>query len=191
MTAMLLIIPAIYLNAIEPLPQAASGWKKLWKGVGLMMLVVGVMQLIGLSAGNTNPLRPLAGLAQAGQAQSEVKLAFKRIKNDAELEAALQQAKANGQWLMLDFYADWCVSCKEMEAYTFSDAKVQQQLQDFVLIQADVTENNDDDKSLLKRFNLVGPPGIIFFDPDGRERSSQRVIGYQDAETFLGWLRQL
>ena len=191
MTAMLLIIPAIYLNAIEPLPQAASGWKKLWKGVGLMMLVVGVMQLIGLSAGNTNPLRPLAGLAQAGQAQSEVKLAFKRIKNDAELEAALQQAKANGQWLMLDFYTDWCVSCKEMEAYTFSDAKVQQQLQDFVLIQADVTENNDDDKSLLKRFNLVGPPGIIFFDPDGRERSSQRVIGYQDAETFLGWLRQL
>lgn len=191
LTAMLLIIPAVYLDAIEPLPQAASGWKKLWKGVGLVMLVFGVMQLIGLSAGNTNPLRPLAGLAVAGQAQSEAGLSFKRIKNVAELDAVLRQAQINRQWVMLDFYADWCVSCKEMEAYTFSDAKVQRQLQDFVLIQADVTENNEEDQALLKRFHLVGPPGIIFFDPEGRERSGQRVIGYQDAETFLRGLQQL
>lgn len=191
LAAMLLIIPAIYLNAIEPLPQAASGWKKLWKGVGLMMLLFGVMQLIGLSAGNTNPLQPLAGLAMAGTAQAESGLAFKRINSVAELEKTLQQAKAGQQWVMLDFYADWCVSCKEMEAYTFSDAQVRGQLKDFVLIQADVTANNEDDKALLRRFNLVGPPGIIFFGPEGRERSSQRVIGYQDAATFLQSLKQL
>jgi len=191
LTAMLLIIPAIYLNAIEPLPQPASGWKKLWKGVGLMMLIFGVMQLIGLSAGNTNPLQPLVGLALGGQAQAESELRFQRIRTINELEQTLQQAKANGQWVMLDFYADWCVSCKEMETYTFTDEMVKQQLKDFVLIQADVTENNEEDKALLQRFNLVGPPGIIFFDPEGNERQNQRVIGYQDGSTFLQSLKQL
>lgn len=191
LSAMLLIIPAIYLNAIEPLPQPSSGWKKLWKGVGLTMLLFGVMQLIGLSAGNTNPLQPLVGLAVGGEAPVKVGLQFKRVSGAAELEQALQQAKANKQWVMLDFYADWCVSCKEMEAYTFTDAQVKQQLQNFMLIQADVTDNNDDDKALLKRFNLVGPPGIIFFDPAGQERSNKRVIGYQDAATFVNTLKQL
>ena len=191
LTAMLLIIPAIYLNAIEPLPQPASGWKKLWKGVGIIMLVFGVMQLIGLSAGNTNPMQPLAGLALAGVAHAESGVQFQRIRTVKDLDQILERAKANGQWVMLDFYADWCVSCKEMEAYTFTDQKVKQHLKDFVLIQADVTDNNDEDKALLQRFNLVGPPGIIFFDPEGRERQNQRVIGYQDASTFLQSLNQL
>jgi thiol:disulfide interchange protein DsbD len=195
LTAMLLIIPAIYLNAIEPLPQPASGWKKLWKGLGLIMLVFGVLQLIGLSAGNSNPLQPLAGLALAGERQGSTQtkqdMHFQRIGSIAELEQKIQQAKANKQWLMLDFYADWCISCKEMEAYTFADPLVQQQLKDFVLIQADVTANNDEDKALLKRFNLIGPPGIIFFDPEGQERSAQRVIGFQDAATFVNTLKQL
>jgi thiol:disulfide interchange protein DsbD len=191
LTAMLLIIPAIYLNAIEPLPQPASGWRKLWKGVGLIMLVFGVMQLIGLSAGNTNPLQPLAGLALSGQAQTESGLQFQRVRSVAELEQKLQQAKANQQWVMLDFYADWCVSCKEMEAYTFTDPQVKQQLKQFVLIQADVTENNNDDKALLQRFKLIGPPGIIFFDANGQERGNSRVIGYQDAATFINSIKQL
>ncbi|AEG00158.1 protein-disulfide reductase DsbD [Methylomonas methanica] len=191
LSAMLLIIPAIYLNAIEPLPQPSSGWKKLWKGLGLMMLLFGVLQLIGLSAGNTNPLQPLAGLAVGGEVQAKEGIQFKRVRGIAELEQTLQQAKANQQWVMLDFYADWCVSCKEMEAYTFTDTQVKQQLQNFVLIQADVTENNDEDKALLQRFNLVGPPGIIFFDPAGQERSNKRVIGYQDAATFVNSLKQL
>ncbi|QPK61945.1 protein-disulfide reductase DsbD [Methylomonas sp. LL1] len=191
LSAMLLIIPAIYLNAIEPLPHPASGWNKLWKGVGLMMLVFGVMQLIGLSAGNTNPLQPLAGLAAAGEAPTQSGIRFQRVRTMAELEQKLQQARASHQWVMLDFYADWCVSCKEMEVYTFTDSRVKQQLNGFVLIQADVTENNDDDKALLRRFNLVGPPGIIFFDPAGQERANKRVIGYQDAATFVNLLKQL
>lgn len=191
LSAMLLIIPAIYLNAVEPLPHSCSGWQKLWKGVGLIMLLFGVMQLIGLAAGNANPLQPLARLAASGEAPAKQGIQFKRIRGIAELEQTLQQAKAGGQWVMLDFYADWCVSCKEMEAYTFTDAQVKQQLKDFVLIQADVTENNADDKALLQRFNLVGPPGIVFFDPAGRERSDKRVIGYQDADAFLNSLKQL
>ncbi len=194
LTAMLLIIPAIYLNALEPLQQPATGWRKLWKGVGLMMLVFGVLQLIGLGAGGSNPLQPLAGLAQAavgGRVEEKAGLKFETIHSVAELESKLQQAKAKGQWLMLDFYADWCISCKEMEAYTFADPQVSRHLKDFVLIQADVTENNDDDKALLKRFNLIGPPGIIFYAPDGQERSANRIIGFQDAATFIDSLKKL
>jgi len=194
LTAMLLIIPSIYLNALEPLTHPVTGWKRLWKGIGLMMLVFGVAQLIGLSAGNTNPLKPLSGLALANGANAATKehgLAFQRVRSLGELEQKLAQAKAAGQRVMLDFYADWCVSCKEMEAYTFTDNAVRQHLASFVLLQADVTENNVDDKALLQRFNLFGPPGIMFFDAEGREQAGLRVIGYQDAATFLQSLKQL
>lgn len=191
LSAMLLIIPAIYLNAIDPLPAPAPGWRKLWKGVGLMMLVFGILQLIGLSAGNSNLLQPLQGLAFSGQAQAKQGVEFQRVRTVAELDAKIRQAASNGQAVMLDFYAQWCVSCKEMEAYTFTDSEVQKQLANFVLLQADVTENNDDDKALLKRFELIGPPGIIFFTADGREKTTGRVIGYQDAATFVSTLQQL
>lgn len=193
--AMLLIIPAIYLNVLEPLPQPASGWKKLWKGMGLIMLIFGVLQLIGMAAGGSNPLQPLtafASIASPGPAEAKpTGLQFQRVRSLAELEQKVQQAKTNQQWLMLDFYADWCISCKEMEAYTFSDAKVQQALQKFVVLQADVTEAGSDDMALLQKFGLIGPPGIIFYGPDGQERSGNRVIGFQDAATFLQSLQQL
>jgi len=190
LAAMLLIIPAVYLGAIEPLPNPASGWKKLWKGLGLILLILGVLQLIGLSAGNSNLLQPLQGLASS-KAEAKTHLAFKRVKTVAELDSLLQQATAKQQPVMLDFYADWCVSCKELEAYTFTDTKVQQQLSGYLLLQADVTENNDDDKALLKRFNLVGPPGIMFYGADGQEKTANRVIGYQDPAKFLRTLQQL
>ena len=86
---------------------------------------------------------------------------------------------------MLDFYADWCVSCKELERYTFSDARVQAKLAGWTLLQADVTANSDDDKALLQRFKLYGPPGIIFFDAQGREINGQRIVGFLDAAAFL------
>ena len=190
LSAMLLIIPAVYLGAIEPLSETASGWKKLWKGLGLILLILGVLQLIGLSAGNSNLLQPLQGSASS-KAEAKTHLAFQRVKTVAELERLLQQAAAKQQPVMLDFYADWCVSCKELEAYTFTDAKVQQQLSGYLLLQADVTENNDDDKALLKRFNLVGPPGIMFYGADGQEKTANRVIGYQEPAKFLSTLQQL
>ncbi len=190
--AMLLIIPAIYLSAIDPLPENVSNWRKFWKGLGVLMLVYGILLLIGLSSGNSNPLQPLKGMgissANAGQSEG---LGFQRIHSSQELDRLLAQAAQEGRWVMLDFYADWCISCKEMEAYTLNDPSVKQALAGFILVQADVTENTQEEQALLKRFNLIGPPGILFFGPDKQERSAFRIIGYQPVDTFLETIKQL
>lgn len=185
--AMLLILPSIYLNALEPLPEHCSGWRKLWKGIGLLMLAYGLLLLIGFSMGNSNPLKPLQGFAanNAQAAEQDQGLNFTRVASLAELESRIAQATANNQPVMLDFYADWCISCKEMEAYTFTNPAVKQALAGFVLLQADVTQNNADDKALLEKFNLIGPPAILFFGADQQEKPAHRVIGYQDAGTFM------
>ncbi|MGJ0516678.1 MAG: protein-disulfide reductase DsbD [Methylomicrobium sp.] len=191
--AVLLIIPSIYLNAIDPLPEHSSGWRKLWKGVGLMMLAYGLLLLIGVSGGATNPLKPLQGVLISG-ASAESKqegIVFRRVANLHDLEQRIQEASAQGRYVMLDFYADWCISCKEMEAYTFTDPKVKQALADFVLLQADVTENSEQDQALLAKFKLIGPPAILFFGPDQQERAAQRVIGYQDTGAFIETLGRI
>ncbi|RIZ66909.1 MAG: protein-disulfide reductase DsbD [Methylococcales bacterium] len=189
--AMLLILPAIYLKAIDPLPEQCSGWQKLWKGLGLMMLAYGLLLLIGFSMGNNNPLKPLQGMGVNNVQAAEQGLNFKRVASLAALETEIQQANARHQIVMLDFYADWCISCKEMEAYTFTDAKVKQALAGVVLLQADVTNNNADDQALLAKFNLIGPPAILFFGADGKESPQHRVIGFQDAETFTQTVQQV
>lgn len=188
--AMLLIFPAIYLSAVDPLPEDSSGWRKLWKGLGLMMLAYGLLLLIGFSLGNSNPLKPLQGLGLSTAQAAEPGISFERINSLAALEARINQATANHQPVMLDFYADWCISCKEMEAYTFNDPRVKQALKGYVLLQADVTKNSDDDKALLEKFSLIGPPAILFFGLDHQEKTANRVIGYQDVETFLKSLQR-
>jgi thiol:disulfide interchange protein DsbD len=181
--ALLLIVPAIFMHALDPLPAHAKGWHRFWKGIGIVMLVAGAAMLVGALSGAKDPLQPLSGLRSTGTATTETRhLPFERVKTVAELDARI---KAAGKPVMLDFYADWCVSCKEMERYTFSDPRVQQKLANTLLLQADVTANSDDDKALLKRFTLFGPPGIIFFDPNGKEIDRVRVVGFQDAEMFL------
>ncbi|POZ52145.1 protein-disulfide reductase DsbD [Methylovulum psychrotolerans] len=192
--AMLLILPSVYLSALEPLPPDCSGWRKFSKGLGVLMLAYGLLLLIGVSMGNSNPLKPLQGLAAipTGTAQAaETGLSVSKVATLAELEAKIQQAAAQHQTVMLDFYADWCISCKEMEAYTFTDARVKTALAKFVVLQADVTANNADDQALLARFKLVGPPAILFFGQDRQEQAAQRVVGYQDADTFLKTLAAL
>jgi thioredoxin:protein disulfide reductase len=186
----LLIVPAVFMHAIDALPAHASSWSRLWKGVGVLMLLAGIAMLAGVLGGSRDPLRPLDFLG-AGAAAEKPGLVFARVKSGAELDARLQEATAKGQPAMLDFYADWCVSCKEMEKYTFTDRQVQARLAGTLLLQADVTASNDDDLALLKRFGLFGPPGIIFFDRDGKEISGARVIGYQPATQFLATLEQL
>lgn len=187
--AALLIIPAIYMRAIDRLPENAAGWMKLRKAAGLIMLLAGIAMLIGALSGAKSPLQPLAGLrADRGETHQSV-LAFQRVKNVTELDQ--QITAASGKIVMLDFYADWCVACKEMEQFTFSDSRVQEKLKDAVLLQADVTENNADDRALLKRFGLFGPPGIIFFDSNGQESRIVRIIGYQDSDRFLTNLGKL
>jgi thioredoxin:protein disulfide reductase len=189
--ALLLILPAIYLNAVDSLPEHSSGWRKLWKGVGITMLAYGLLLLIGFSIGNSNPLKPLQGFALTAAKANEQGINFERIASLAELEARIKLANANKQPVMLDFYADWCISCKEMEAYTFTDANVKQTLAGFVLLQADVTKQSVADKALMAKFNLIGPPAILFFNGSQQENQSLRVIGYQDALTFIKTLRQV
>ena len=185
LSSALLIIPAVYLHALDPLPQGISGWHKLWKGIGVMMLLYGVLLVIGLSMGNSNPLQPLKNISTTNSNQQQHGLNFQAIASVTELDKVLAQAQASNQWVMLDFYADWCISCKEMDAYTFTDKAVQKKLSNFILIQADVTKNSAEDKALLKRFNLIGPPAILFFGPDKQERAASRVIGYQDSSAFI------
>ncbi len=177
----LFIGSAMYLRAIDPLPANASPWWRLWKAAGLAALVVGVALLVGALSGSRDPLRPLAALTEKNPAVS-APMPWQRVASLNELQEKL---KAPGRPVMLDFYADWCVSCKEMEAFTFSDPKVRAQLDRMLLLQADVTAHNEQDRALLKRFSLFGPPGIIFFDAEGREIKGLRVVGYQNAERFL------
>ncbi|MFC5473004.1 protein-disulfide reductase DsbD [Paraherbaspirillum soli] len=154
-----------------------SGWPA--KAVGTVVMACGLLQLAGAVTGGRDVLAPLAHLS--GQQSTHTQ--FVRVKSVADLDAAL--AQTNGKTALLDFYADWCVSCKEMEKFTFSDSRVQARFANMVLLQIDVTANNADDKAMLKRFNLFGPPGIIFFDRQGREIPRSQVIGYQNADKFL------
>ncbi len=182
--AALLTASAMVLRAIDPLPPEAGTVARLWKGVGFLALLAGAALAIGAFAGSRDLLRPLAGLTGGGDSGAPA-ARFTRVKNVAELDAKLQ---SSGRPVMLDFYADWCVSCKEMEAFTFTDARVKAKMGQMLLLQADVTANSSEDKALLKRFSLFGPPGIIFFDRQGREVDGLRVIGYQQADAFLATL---
>jgi thiol:disulfide interchange protein DsbD len=187
--AALLIISSMFLHALEPLAVNAKGLARFWKGVGMMSLVAGIALLLGAMGGSRDLLQPLSVYqgGGTGAAQEKAHLAFQRVKNIAELDAAI--AGSGGRAVMLDFYADWCVSCKEMENFTFTDANVQARLKDVLLLQADVTANSADDKALLARFKLFGPPGIVFFDKSGNE-IAYRVVGYEPAEKFLASLNK-
>lgn len=145
----------------------------------LVFAAAGLLQLVGVLTGGRDVFAPVAHLL-GGEKQG---VTFVRVRSLAELDAALAQSK--GKTTLLDFYADWCVSCKEMEKLTFTDARVKAKMDQLLLLQVDVTANNADDKALLKRFGLFGPPGILFFDKQGQEIADGRVIGYQNADKFL------
>ncbi|MDD5001953.1 MAG: protein-disulfide reductase DsbD, partial [Thiomonas arsenitoxydans] len=184
--ALLLLISASFLRVFDRLPDEVSGWKRLFKGFGVALAVAGAALIVGLAAGNRNLLQPLAGLGggAAGAVSAAPAVRFQRIHTVADLDRVVA---SSSKPVMLDFYADWCVSCKEMEHFTFTDPAVAQQLAGFTLIQADVTNNTADDKALLKRFQLFGPPGIIFFK-SGKEVG--RVVGFEDAKTFLASMKR-
>jgi thiol:disulfide interchange protein DsbD len=156
------------------------------KGVAVILLLLGVALLVGALSGAKSMTQPLDGLFK--KSASTHALVFERVKTVAELDARL--ANSQGRPVMLDFYADWCVACKELEQFTFSDKKVQQLLKDTVLLQADVTANSDADRALLKRFGLYGPPGIAFFNGRGQEMPSLKTVGFQNAERFSRTLQQ-
>jgi len=184
----LLIVTAIYLRAIDPLPAGAHGFQRFSKGVGILALIAGLAYLVGALSGGRDILQPLSGLRVTDPGSVPSETPFARVASGAELDDRIRAAA--GRTVMLDFYADWCVSCKEMERYTFSDERVRARFREMALLQADVTANNAEHAALLKRFRLFGPPGIVFFDREGREIQGLRVIGFQPAERFVAVLDQ-
>lgn len=199
----LAISTGVLYGATDTLTRESTGTQRFAKGVGLVVSVYGLALLVGALSGGGSYLRPLESLASAGGGNARLgasalssqdvgrrgsegggELAFRLVKGPAGLQAAVAEASAQGRPLMLDFYADWCVSCKEMEAFTFTDESVHAALGNALVVQADVTANDAEDQALLKQFGLFGPPGIIFYDTAGNEIPGARVVGFVPAERF-------
>jgi thiol:disulfide interchange protein DsbD len=220
----LLLLAASLLRAFDRRSGSAVGAApRLGQAAGLALALFGAAQIVGATAGASDPLQPLRPFTDraaapygaapaawpantgrapatpsprasseavaapgdapsAGRFRSVAGLSFRRVASVEELDAALREG---GRPALLDFYADWCVSCKEMERFTFADPKVHERLGRALLLQADVTRNTEADRALLRRFSLFGPPGIVFFDAQGREQAAVRVIGYQAPARFL------
>lgn len=194
LAAALVIVTGIYMGALDSLQQSAEGWRRLSKGAGVIALVYGASLLVGALAGGHSLMTPLKGVSginpglsansQAGGSGHAGEAEFIEVKGLDNLNDFVKTAGSQGQPLILDFYADWCVSCKEMEAFTFTDPAVSEQMNKAVLVQADVTKNDKLDKTLLKEFGLFGPPAILFFAPNGEELRNARVVGFMNKEKF-------
>ncbi len=187
LASLLLIVVGMFLGVFEG--KTDHGWQRLGKGIGYASLVYGTLLMIGVTTGSGTLFRPLQGLANAGgeasaSSSTTEHVAFSQVKGIQELEAALTLAKAQNKPVILDFYADWCVSCKEMEAFTFTDTQVAERMNKAVLLQADVTANDKEDKALLRRYGIFGPPAIIFYNTEGAEIDGARVVGYMPADKF-------
>jgi thiol:disulfide interchange protein DsbD len=189
----LVFFSGVFLGAFDTLPEHPATAQRATKGIGVLACLYGALMLIGAVMGGENPLRPVpqSMFSGGGAAAAPAELEFRDIENVATLETVLAQARGAGRPVMIDFTADWCVSCREMEEYTFPDSAVIAALEPFVLLRADVTANNDDDKALLEYFESYGPPTIAFFDSSGIERDPYRLVGYVPAEKFADHVRQL
>jgi len=187
----LVISSSVYMGALESLEKGVNGWYKLIKSIAVILFIYGIMLFIGAMTNATNPLNPLekftAKTATLSIQEVDKQSHFKRAGTLQELKDIIKNSKTP---VMVDFYADWCVSCIELENYTFSDISVKNKLKDFATIQIDVTKNSDEDKKLLKEFGLFGPPAIMFFK-DGKELKHKRIIGFKDAKEFLTHLNNL
>jgi thiol:disulfide interchange protein DsbD len=187
------IIAGVYLGAFNALKEGASGWFKLWKGLGVVFIIYGVIVMLGGVTGARNFNDPLHGssLTMGGSAVEKQHLAFKRIKSVNDLQREIAAAQAAGKYIMLDFYADWCTYCKQFEDYVFTNKNVQNLLKDFVLLQADITANDELDQALNKYTSVQAPPAILFFGKDGKEIRNYRIVGNMNAEIFIKHVTQI
>ena len=191
--AVLVFMAGVFMGGLTTLTSDSAVAQKLGKGFGFLAIVYGIILLLGSLAGGSNPLRPLATISLGDGilvSEAEHALPFQRIKTVDDLDRELANATRQGKSAFLDFYADWCVSCKEMEAYTFTDGDVQAALSNTVWLQADVTANDEADQALLDRFGVFGPPTIIFFGTDGQQRHGYEVVGYMKAPDFAEHVRR-
>jgi thiol:disulfide interchange protein DsbD len=187
--AALVITSAIYMGALESLPENTSGWKKLNRGLGIILLIYGTAYLLGAAAGSKDLVQPLKGLSRSLAQGSSIGeqsegLVFRQIKGQQGLQLALASSVAQNIPTMLDFYADWCISCKVMEKYAFTHPEVLRALERVASLQTDVTDNDAIDIALMNSLGIYGPPAILFFDAQGREMRNRRVVGEMSGEEF-------
>lgn len=193
--ASLLVIPGIYMGALS---QPKTPWETFFKGFGLMLVFYGLLLILGAATGQTNPLKPLAMPSMMtshamtsshgeGSMAATHHVPFTRVTTVEEVDQKLAAAVAAGKPAMIDYYADWCIACVEMEATTFQDQKVISALSDFEVIQIDLTDNEETD-ALLDKYKLIGPPSILFFAPDGDYKVSATIMGEMGPETFMNHL---
>jgi thiol:disulfide interchange protein DsbD len=178
------------MGALNKLTNTPTPWQRIFKAIGLLVLAYGIL-LWGLVArGGGDMLAPLSGYGTSGAQVEQAHLKFERIKSNNDLDLVLAKANKNNQIVMLDFYADWCISCKELERFVFSNADVVNAMKNAISLQADVTGNDTTDKALMARFNIIGPPAILFFK-NGVENRSQRIVGEINAQGYLEHLNKV
>lgn len=184
--AILLFVSGIYMGALTPIHDNTTGWSRLWKALGLVLMIYASLLIIGASSGSSDYMQPLKGQFVSGSSAqaAEQHVRFEKIKSLADLDQRLAQAKQQNKYVMLDFYADWCTYCKNMEATTFKSPKVLSALDNFIILQADVTDMDDIDKALLKTYQIPAPPAILFFAPEVGEARNFRVVGYKNGDDF-------
>ncbi len=187
----LAIASGVYLGALERIPEGASGWWRLWKSLGLVLLLLGAIEIIGAASAGEDWMRPLKNLRATGRAASAEHVSFRKIKSLADLDTAVAMANEAGKPAMLDFYADWCVECLRMERTTFLEPEIQDLFGQIQPLQADVTENDATDKALMAEYSIIGPPMILFFDRQGKELRAYRLVGYFAPEGFANHLRKV
>ncbi len=181
----LAIACGVYLGALERIAEGASGWKSLWKALGVVLLLLGALEIVGSVAGGDYWFRPLQGLGVgATHTATQEQTSFRKIKSLEDLDVAVSQANSQDKGAMLDFYADWCVECLRMERNTFHEPGVQTLLSNLQPLQADVTENDEVDQALMREYGIIGPPAILFFDKQGKEMKAWRLVGYFKPEEF-------
>ncbi len=191
--AALIFMSGVFMGGLTTLPADASVTQKLGKGFGLLAILYGIVLFLGAMTGGSNPLKPMASISFGGggvMVAEEKHLEFQRVKTVGDLDRELARAAGEGKTAMLDFYADWCVSCIEMEEYTFTEAVVHDALANTVLLQADVTANDEQDQELLQRFGVFGPPTIIFFNNEGLQVQGYEVVGFMEAEDFAAHVQK-
>lgn len=189
--ALLIFVSGVYMGALTPIHENTTGWSRMWKALGLVMMLYASLLIIGASSGNSDYMQPLKGsfMQSSGDNTASQHVAFEKVKSITDLNRKLALAKQQNRPLMLDFYADWCTYCKTMENTTFKSARVLSSLDNFIILQADVTDMDDEDKALLKEYQIPAPPAILFFSPQSgasyaAENRNFRVVGYKDGDDF-------